>query len=392
MTRQPDSLGETLFESKKNRAADPFSRTMVFMHASPQGEAQQRRWVKTLINKFNAQVANTMPAAQLTGKSELVTLNLGSRTTTPLGCFQGMLKSVERRTMAQAAWQECHLSVSGLYVGQLVQETSSLVCSKLYVQTETAMQRMVDFMDFAPTNLDLVSFQEELLVKVISQNAVQIVTGLTDASKREWLRDVDNGKYKADILDLAKCVLPSDLEEGDLEHLVLNKLAMLKVKCTAELTSTCTIRDVGAADAVLTVKAREIFIAKLDRDQSVFSIFRLKFESDRATYESIVKNMRQKKMKHARALCEQQILKPGMGFLRTKMLSSWNELAQEAPADQRTEKARMEESLGRPLASSLLAMLEDVMVPSHVHHVHMFQVEIACRNALFSKALGAFVS
>ena len=343
------SLGETVFESSKNRAADPFSRTMVFMHASPTGEAQQRTWVKGLIKKFNAKVAE-MPTAQLTGKSEQVTLNLGSRTTTPPKCFQAMLKSVERRTMAQAAWQEGHLSVSGLYVSQHVAETSNPVCAKLYVQTEAGMQRMVDFMDNAPANLDLNHFQEELLVKVISQNAVQIVTGLSDSSKREWLREVDDGKYRADILDLAKGVLPPDLEEGDLERLILDKLVMLKVKRTAELTSASSGRDVGAADAEIEAKAREDYMAKLDRDQSVFSLFRMTHETDRATYESSKKNADQKRSKHARVLCEHQLLKKEVGSIRAKKIQTWNALEREAPADQRLEKARMEASLGRPLA------------------------------------------
>ena len=321
------------------------------MHASPPGDVEQRAWVKSLIKKFNAKVAH-IPGTQLTGKAEQVTLNLGSRATTPLSCFQGMLKSVERRTMAQAAWQEVHLCVSGLYVGQQVVETSNPASAKLYEQTEEGMQRMVDFMDSAPTKFDLNSFSEELLVKVVSQNVVKIVTALADTSKHEWLREVDDGKYKADILDLARAALPPDLEEGDLEHTILSKLVMLKVKCTAELTSTSSGRDVGAVDAELAAKAREDYIAKLERDQTIYSLLRLTFETDKATYETSVKNAAQKRAKHARSVCEQQLLKSEVGFLRTKKLESWADLARDAPADTRREKARMEESSGRPQVSS----------------------------------------
>ena len=323
---------------------------MVFLHGAPTDEALKRGWVRACIRKYNAKVTN-LPQAQLSGKSELVTLNLGGRLTTPIGCFQGMLRSVERRTMAQAAWQEGHLSCCGLYVGQLVVETSNPVCAKLYTQTEPAMQRMVDYMDAAPSKLDFNSFHEELLVKVLSQNAVQIVTGLTDASKREWLKEVDDGRYKADILHLGQGALPPDLEEGDLEPLVLSKLVMLKVKRTAELTSASSGRDVGAADAELEAKAREDFISKVDRDQSVFGHFRMTYETDRAQHESNVKNVDLKRMKHARNVTKRYLLKDETGFVRTRRLSSWVDLAKEAPNDQRMEKVRMEMALGRPLAS-----------------------------------------
>lgn len=317
------------------------------MHGAPEGETQQRAWIKSVIKKYNAKMT-FRPDAQLTGKCEQVTLNLGSRTTTPQRCLQGMLKSVERRTMAQTAWQEGHLSTSGLYVGQCVVGTSHPVHAKLYLQTEAAMQRLVDFMDTAPTNFNMQAFQEELLVKVVSQNAVLNVTGLTDRSKREWIQEIDDGKHKAEVLDFARSKHAPDVELGGLESLILEKLASLKAKRTAELTlasATCVLAEIPEQEQ--DVHVCDDYIAKLSRDESVYSTFRMTFEADKATYESRKKEFDLKRTKHARKLCDRKLFSEEEGILRCKKIPTWGELAREAPGDQLSEKARMELSLGR---------------------------------------------
>jgi hypothetical protein len=338
-------LGETELESRKNRAADPFSRTLVFTHGAPEGDAQRRAWIKSLVKKYNAKMV-FRAGAQLTSKCEQVTLNLGCRKMKPLHCFQDMRRSVERRTIALAAWQEAHLSVTGLYVGQLVVGTSHPVHAKLYEQSEAAMQRLVDFMDTAPTNFGVQAFQEELLVKVVSQNAVQNVTGLTDRSRRDWILEVDDGKHKADVLDLARSKHALDMELGDLEPLILNKLASLKAKRTAELTHAscaCVVAECSEPD----VNVVGDYMAKLARDKSVYSTFRMMFEADRATHAENEKEVDQKQLKHARTLCDRVLLSEEQGVLRCKKMSTWGELMREAPGEQQSEKARMESHLGR---------------------------------------------
>ena len=93
------------------------------------------------------------------------------------------------------------------------------------------------------------------------------------------------------------------------------------------------------------------YISKIDHDQSVFGHFHMTYETDRAQHETNVKNVDLKRMKHARNLCKRFLPKSETGFIRTMRLSSWFDLAKEAPYDQRLEKTRMEMTLGRPLAS-----------------------------------------
>ena len=336
------------------------------MHGAPEGDSQRRSWVKSLIKKYNAKFV-FKPDALLTGKCELVTINLCSRKLTPLRCLQGMLKTVERRTFSQSAWQEGHLSVNGLYVGQLAVTTSHPVTAKLYEQTEAAMQRLVDFMDTAPTNLDMHTFQEELLVKVVSQNAVLNVTGLTAGSKQEWIKEVDDGKHKADILDLARSKHAPDIELADLEPLILDKLTSLNAKHSTELMQA-SCAGAGAMGTELEEHSCDDYIAKLSRDEAVFRTFRVTYEADKAAYDKDKKQFDQKQLKHARTVCDRMLLREDEGILRCKRIAGWGELIREAPGEQQREKARMESSQG---------WINDApKIPSRYEESHPFQFRV----------------